>query len=119
MVPRPIGDDRSADSLRMRGVLRSRLLPPRVPPDCLQRNALIDALVEGLSGRLVAVLAGAGYGKTTLLVQALAETPLPFVWCSCDARLTDSRLLLAHVAVALADRFPGFGAELELRGSVE
>jgi len=119
MVTRRVASAATSASPVLRGVLRSRLLAPRIPADCLRREALVDCLLEALSGRLVAVLAGAGYGKTTLLVQALTQTPLPSVWCSCDARLTDSRLLLAHLAVALAERFPGFGAELGLRGSVE
>jgi DNA-binding SARP family transcriptional activator len=98
------------------GVLRSRLLPPRLPPDCLPRDRLVAEVVNGLRGRLVAVVAGAGYGKTTLLAQALAESELPWVWCACDARLAEARSLLVHVAGGIRERFPGFGAALRLEG---
>ena len=102
-----------------RGILRSRLLPPRLPPACLPRPELAAQIVERLDGRLVVVVAGAGYGKTTLLTQALPQLSRPWVWCSCDDRLTDPRQLLAHLAAGLTDRFPGFGARLTLEGSPE
>jgi len=101
------------------GLLRSRLLVPRVPPDCLPRPQLVDRLLGGFSGRLVTVLAGAGYGKTTLLAQALARVEVPSIWCSCDARMTDSATLLAHLAEGISGSFPGFGAHLDLRDNLD
>lgn len=101
------------------GVLRSRLLPPRLPPGCLVRLALVERVLDGLSGPIVAVLAGAGYGKSTLLAQAHERSERVWVWCSCDDRLGTTALLMAHLAAGLADRFPGFGARLSLDGSAE
>src|SRR5438874_2084753 len=101
------------------GVLRSRLLPPRLPPGCLARQEPVARVLDGLSGPVVAVLAGAGYGKSTLLAQAQARSERAWVWCSCDDRLANPALLLAHLAAGLADRFPGFGARLSLEGSGE
>lgn len=98
------------------GVLRTRLLPPRLPPGCLDRPQLADAVERALSGPLVAVVAGAGYGKTTLLAQLLRRSRVPWVWCSCDARLGDPRLLAAHLAAGIRSPFPGFGAGLRLDG---
>ncbi len=79
----------------------------------------MSRIVDGLDGRLVAILAGAGYGKTTLLAQALARIRQPSVWCSCDERLAHPALLLAHVATGIERAFPGFGADLSLTGSPE
>ena len=101
------------------GVLRSRLLPPRLPPGCLARADLVQRVLDGLSGPLVAVLAGAGYGKSTLLAQAQARSERIWVWCSCDERLSSTALLLAHLAAGIAERFPGFGARLSLEGDAE
>ena len=101
------------------GVLRTRLLPPRLPPDCVDRPELVAALQQGLEGRLVAVVAGAGYGKTTLLAQALQSTDRVWVWCSCDARVGDPGALLAHVAEGIRERFPGFGTRMQPGGSAE
>lgn len=99
------------------GVLRTRLLPPRLPTDHVLRPDLTAAVAAGLQHRLVAVVAGAGYGKTTLLRLTLAESDAPWVWLSCDARLLDPRILLAHIAAGITERFPGFAAGLSLAGS--
>jgi ATP/maltotriose-dependent transcriptional regulator MalT len=100
-------------------VLRTRLLPPRLPPGCVARPRLAEAVRRGLEGRLVAVVAGAGYGKTTLLAQVIADEPRPWAWCSCDGRILDARSLVAHVAAGVAESFPGFDARLDLEGPAD
>jgi DNA-binding SARP family transcriptional activator len=96
-------------------VLLARLLPPRRPPACLEREDLVGRVAASFGGRVAAVLAGAGWGKSVLLAQALERAPMPWVWCSCDERL-DPSLLLAHLSAGLAERIPGFGAALDLTG---
>ena len=98
------------------GVLRTRLLAPRLPPNCLPRAALVERVVSGLEGRVVLIVAGAGYGKSVLAAQAAAQAPWPVAWCSCDERLDTPRLLLAHVVAAIAERIPGFGAGASVEG---
>ena len=98
------------------GVLRSRLLPPRPPPDALVRPELLSRLRRGLAGRLVSVVAGAGYGKSTLLAQGVADIGTPWVWLSCDGRMTAAEPLLAHLVEGLQERFPGVGVGLALEG---
>jgi len=100
-------------------VLRTRLLPPRLPTHCLPRAMLVERVRAGLRGRLAAVVAGAGYGKSTLLAQALTGIEQPVVWLSCDERIGEARPFLAHIAAGLAERFPGVGTGLALDGSVE
>jgi ATP/maltotriose-dependent transcriptional regulator MalT/DNA-binding SARP family transcriptional activator len=101
------------------GLLRTRLLPPRLLAACVPRPELVDRVLTALKGRVVTVVAGAGYGKSTLLAQAMAADPGPWVWVSCDERIGSARAFLAHVAAGVAERFPGVGAALELEGSVE
>jgi len=100
-------------------ILQARLTPPRLPAGCLVRPALLDRVLGGAMGRLVTVVAGAGYGKSTLLVQALGEADSAWVWCGCDERMQSPQALLGHLAAGLAARFPGFGARLVLAGSAE
>ncbi|MGE0026723.1 MAG: hypothetical protein AB7O78_02080 [Thermoleophilia bacterium] len=64
------------------------------------------------------VLAGAGYGKSTIVAQALAETSTPSVWMSCDERLGGGPDLLAHLAAGVERIVPGFGAGLRFEGPV-
>ncbi|HMN99650.1 MAG TPA: BTAD domain-containing putative transcriptional regulator [Miltoncostaeaceae bacterium] len=101
------------------GVLRTRLLPPRLPPNSVARPALVTRVHRGFGGRVVALVAGAGYGKTTLLVQALETSPTPWVWLSCDARLRTPEMLIAHVAAGIAEAFPGVASALPPGGAPE
>ena len=101
------------------GVLRTRLLPPRLPPNSVARPTLVTRVQRGFGGRVLALVAGAGYGKTTLLVQALETSPTPWVWLSCDARLRTPDMLLAHVAAGIAEAFPGVASALPPGGAPE
>ena len=100
------------------GVLLTRLLPPRLPPDCLARPGLTDRIATGLGGRLVTVLGGAGYGKSTVVAQALVASPTPAVWVSCDERLGGAPDLLSHIAAGIEREVPGFGTRLIFEGPV-
>lgn len=101
------------------GILLTRLLPPRLPPGCLERGELTQRIVAGMRGRLVTVLAGAGYGKSTLVAQALGTLDDPSVWISSDERLGGAPDLLGHIAAGVARVVPGFGAGLGFEGSVD
>ena len=101
------------------GVLRTRLLPPRLPPRSVPRPELVERVHRGLEGRLTALVAGAGYGKTTLLVQALEAAPMRSVWLSCDPRMRTPEMLVAHVAAGVAEAFPGVASALPPGGPPE
>jgi DNA-binding SARP family transcriptional activator/tetratricopeptide (TPR) repeat protein len=88
------------------------MLPPRIPDGSIAREALVQRVTEGLSRRLVSIIAGAGYGKSTLLAQALERSPHPWVWLACDGRMGDAGVFFAHLAAGIEQRFPGFGAQL-------
>ncbi|MGD9694258.1 MAG: BTAD domain-containing putative transcriptional regulator [Thermoleophilia bacterium] len=110
------GAPESAASL---GVLRTRLLPPRLPPNTVGRPELVSRVRRGVEGRLLAIVAGAGYGKTTLLVQALEGAQMPWAWVSCDSRLGTPEMLIAHVAAGIAGVFPGVATRLAPGGPPE
>src|SRR5262249_9124508 len=67
---------------------------------------LRQALSEGLARRLVLLVAGPGYGKTTELVHAVACAPSPAIWLSCDERINDEQALIAHLLEALDPLLP-------------
>jgi ATP/maltotriose-dependent transcriptional regulator MalT len=52
---------------RVQGTRAAKLVPPAVAPPALARAALEERLDEGLGRRLTIVVAGAGFGKSTLL----------------------------------------------------
>jgi DNA-binding SARP family transcriptional activator len=64
---------------------------------------------EGLAAGLLRVVAGAGYGKTTLLAQAVAGLEEPAAWVACDPRPGRPSLVDA-LAGALAGALPGLAA---------
>jgi LuxR family transcriptional regulator, maltose regulon positive regulatory protein len=98
------------------GVLLTRLLPPRLPPDHLPRAELASRIAAGARRRVVTVLAGAGYGKSTAILEALAAIPHPAVWLSCDERLGGAPDLLSHLTAGVARVVPGFGSTLSFNG---
>ncbi len=97
-------------------LLRTRLRPPRLPPGTLDRPALIDRALRGVDRGRLLVVAGAGYGKSTFLAQVVERVRVPAVWCSCDARMTETSALLLHITAGFEEAIPGFGASLRLQG---
>ena len=85
---------------------RGRRLPPPLPRPCLPRARLVAAAREGLAAGLLRIVAGAGYGKTTLLAQAVSGLDAPTAWVTCDPRPGRSSLVDA-LAAALGDALPG------------
>lgn len=82
------------------GVLPAKLRRPRLRPGTLDRGA-ITARVVGDPARLVAVVAPAGYGKTTAAVQCLTCDPRRAAWVTIDAGDDDPVVLVRHVVEAL------------------
>ena len=57
----------------MVGVIRSKILPRRLPTGAVSRPLLVERLRAGRGCGLTLVSAPAGYGKTTLLTAWLAR----------------------------------------------
>jgi LuxR family transcriptional regulator, maltose regulon positive regulatory protein len=70
----------------------------------VHRRRLVQLVLDRLAGRLVALVAAPGYGKTTLLAQSAAADVRPWLWCTCDERMGDPRVLVQHVGAALTGR---------------
>ena len=86
------------DDLHPAAALRRPLAPTVV-----RRAGLLRTLEEEDGGRVVALVAPAGSGKTTVLRQ-WADTDLrPFAWVTLDARHDDAPRLLDAVARAVDD----------------
>ncbi|HJV67708.1 LuxR C-terminal-related transcriptional regulator [Ideonella sp.] len=83
------------------GFARTKVQPPRLRAGLLARPALAGRLATALrSCRLTLVSAPGGFGKSSAMLQALAEGRLAHTWVSCDV---DDRLprLAAAIAAAL------------------
>jgi LuxR family transcriptional regulator, maltose regulon positive regulatory protein len=101
-MERKSGDDLTVDRAPPFDVVESKLHPPVPRRGIVARTALVDRLVAAQAAPIVAIVAPAGYGKTTVLAQ-WAERKRPRVaWVSCEDGDNDPAVLLAHLAVALA-----------------
>jgi ATP/maltotriose-dependent transcriptional regulator MalT len=99
-TPKPV---LAADALApAKVVLRSKLAAPAFRPGHLGRPVLVERLRTLLSGRLTLIAAPAGFGKTTLLAEWLAETPgAKVAWVSLDEGDNDPLRLWSHIVAAL------------------
>jgi LuxR family maltose regulon positive regulatory protein len=82
-------------------VLESKLYQPSVRPGVISRPRLLARLRAAHAVPTVAVVAPAGYGKTTLLALWAETDDRPFAWMSLDPHDNDPIVLLTHLAVAL------------------
>ncbi|MGH2515268.1 MAG: AAA family ATPase, partial [Ktedonobacterales bacterium] len=83
--------------------------PPR--PNLVRRPRLIERLNEGLHrGTLTLIAAPAGFGKTTLVSDWLAECQRPAAWLSLDAGDNDPVRFLMYLVAALRTLAPELGA---------
>lgn len=88
--------------------LRSKLLAPRLHAESVFRHRLVDLLV-GSSAQVWLLSAPAGFGKTTLVTQALDGTSDDVAWFSIDRADNDATRFWTHLAAAVL----GDGAELD------
>jgi LuxR family transcriptional regulator, maltose regulon positive regulatory protein len=82
-------------------ILESKLYQPTVRPGVVPRPRLLAHLRAAREVPTVAVVAPAGYGKTTLLALWAQADNRPFAWLSLDEHDNDPFVLLTHLAVAL------------------
>ena len=91
--------------------------------ELITRTRLIDALYEQLEKRLLLVVAPAGYGKTSLLVDLVQQSDMSVCWLALDALDREPQRFLRYLIAAIAERFPEFGrdalAALESMASFE
>ena len=87
-------------------VLPSRVTPPVERRGLVPRTALLRRLRAAAEVPLVAVVAPAGYGKTTSLAQWVAQDPRRCGWLSLDQSADDPAALLTYLAAALGAVIP-------------
>lgn len=104
-------------------ISRIKVRIPHRRRELITRTRLIDAIYEQLEKRLILIVAPAGYGKTSLLVDMAQQSDLPVSWLSLDALDQDPQRFLRYLIAAVAEKFPSFGrdslAALESMASIE
>lgn len=82
---------------------------PRRRAEILTRHRLLDLLYDLLERKLILVLAPAGYGKTSLLVDFAHQKDISACWYSIDQHDHDLMRFLAHFIASIARVYPAFG----------
>src|SRR5262245_22710827 len=97
--------DRSGEAGPSYWTVETKLNPPPNRPGTVPRALLVDRLLAS-DRPVVALVAPAGYGKTTVLTQWCARTSRRAAWVSLDREDDDPAVLLADVGAALATAGP-------------
>ncbi|MFN8472290.1 MAG: LuxR C-terminal-related transcriptional regulator [Anaerolineae bacterium] len=87
-------------------LLMTKLQRPSLPPDNVSRPRLIKSLRRALDWRVTLVSAPTGYGKSTLVAQALTEIGVPCAWLTVDEYDDDLRRFLDYLIAAIQTQFP-------------
>ena len=78
----------------------AKLAPPVFRPASVAKTDTIERFLAS-AAPFAAVVAPAGYGKTTLLARCAKADPRPFAWVAVDERDDDALVMLRSVAAAI------------------
>ncbi len=93
-------------------VLATKLYIPLPRAQLVPRPRLIERLNEGLRRKLTLISAPAGFGKTTLVSEWVANCNRPVAWLSLDQGDSDPTRFLTYLITALQAVAPNIGEGL-------
>jgi LuxR family transcriptional regulator, maltose regulon positive regulatory protein len=85
---------------------------PRLRAQLVRRAHLIERLQQGMDAALILVSAPAGFGKTTMLAQWLAESGTPVAWLSLEPEDNEPTRFLSAVIAAFQSLDPQIGTSV-------
>lgn len=92
-------------------ILQSKLSAPALS-HTLNRDRLTQSLKKILHKKLALVIAGAGYGKTTLVAQTIKDLDADTAWYSIDASDKDPVVFIGHLLASIQKHRSDFGTDL-------
>jgi LuxR family transcriptional regulator, maltose regulon positive regulatory protein len=90
-------------------ILATKLFIPVLKPKAILRTRLIKRLNDGLHTKLTLISAPAGFGKTTLVSEWIADCGLPCACLSLDIGDNDPKRFLTYLVAALQTISPDVG----------
>lgn len=92
-------------------ITRTQIVIPRRHSNLLTRSRLIEALNHLIDKKLIIIVAPAGYGKTSLMIDFVHQVGVPVCWYSLSPFDQDLRRFLSHFVSAIVQRFPALGRQ--------
>ncbi|MCP4750796.1 MAG: hypothetical protein GY866_07880 [Proteobacteria bacterium] len=92
-------------------ILKTKLRIPKIP-GAVKRERLLPVLSAIDRKKTAVVVAGAGYGKTTLVAQVLEVSGIPAVWYSLDETDVDLSVFMTYLLNGIRQHHPTFGQRL-------
>lgn len=89
-------------------LIKSKFRFPKLPSKYIRRNQVIGKLETLENKRLITVVANAGYGKTSLIVDYLEKNKFPNLWYSLNETDSDLILFINHLIRGLGEIIPNF-----------
>jgi ATP/maltotriose-dependent transcriptional regulator MalT/DNA-binding SARP family transcriptional activator len=93
-------------------VTQTKVVIPRRRTDLFLRQRLVGRCQSLLKNKLTTVTAPAGYGKTSLLIDVVHQSPLPGCWFSLDRFDNHFHRFVIHFFAAISAQFPDISAQL-------
>jgi len=90
-------------------LLHTKLMPPRLHSQAVQREDLLARLDIGLTRKLILITAPTGFGKTTLVSMWIASRTFASAWVTLDENDNDPSRFWTYVCSALRTVDPSLG----------
>jgi LuxR family transcriptional regulator, maltose regulon positive regulatory protein len=92
-------------------LLNTKLNVPPVRPSHVQRIELLHKLNKLREYKLALIVASAGYGKTALVSEWIAQSPIKVIWFSIDVGDNDPVRFWDYVIAAIQTAYPDIGEQ--------
>jgi len=93
-------------------VLKTKLFIPPLREETISRSRLIELINKNINKKVLLVSAPAGFGKSTLLAEWVAQTKLPVAWISLDQTENDPINFLTYLISSVQSIYEGLGGAI-------
>ena len=100
---------RQACELMAKKPTLTKVILPQRRKELFTRQRLINLLYDLLDEKLILVIAPAGYGKTSLLVDFAHQVDFPVCWYAVDELDQTPERFFTYFIAAIHQQFPAFG----------